>query len=120
MVRVGGRFLAPARIRPVLDEAASSFGIDPTEPERTSIQEIAREANRCRRAANEAWRRVEKLTEVDGAAHEMRSVVGKMAAAILVAALTDLRRCQCATAYRKALGLNLKERSSGQLRGGLR
>jgi len=119
MTRVGGRFLDPSRIHRVVKEAATSFGVDPTEAERESLREIAREASRCRRAASQAKRRVEALTEEDGAAHLMRPVVGKTSAAVLVAALGDPRNYHCAAAYRKALGLNLREQSSGELKGAL-
>lgn len=118
MERVGGRFLDPARVSGVLSAAATSFGVDPTDEERRAIIAIAAEARRCQKQANEAKRRVEELTEHEGAAHEMRAVVGKTTAAVLVAAAGDPRRYHCAAAYQKALGLNLKENSSGEAKKG--
>ena len=118
MRRVGGRFLTPERVKKVLDEATTSFGVDPSEGERAAIQAIAGEAERNRLAANRAKRRVEQLTEHEGAAHEMRQVVGKTTAAVLVAAVGDPLHYHCARAYQKALGLNLKEHSSGEAKKG--
>ena len=118
MRRIGGRFLDPVRVKKVLDDAATSFGVDPSEGERATIQAIAGEAERNRVAANKAKRHVEKLTEHEGAAHEMRAVVGKTTAAVLVAAAGDPKHYHCARAYQKALGLNLKEHSSGEAKKG--
>jgi len=50
----------------------------------------------------------------------MSQIVGKTTAAILVATVGDPRRYECATAYQKSLGLNLKERSSGKHKGRLK
>lgn len=118
MSRIGGRFLDSARVTAVLNASATSFGLQPTDEERSALQVIATETRRCQKEANKAKRRVEKLTEHEGAARQMRAVVGKTTAAVLVAAVGDPRRYHCAAAYQKALGLNLKEHSSGKSKQG--
>lgn len=118
MALVGRHFLDPSKIAAVLTASATSFGMEPTDEERVALQLIAAETRRCQKEASKAKRRVEKLTEHDGAAHRMRSVIGKTTAAVLVAAVGDPRRYHCATAYQKALGLNLKEHSSGERKKG--
>jgi len=50
----------------------------------------------------------------------MRAVVGKTTAAVLVAAVGDPQSYPSTAAYQKALGLNLKEKSSGKKQGALR
>lgn len=120
MKRVGGHFLDHEKVERVLESAPTSFGLEPTEEERRTLQKIAQEAQRCRKEANAAKRRVESLTEQDTAARRMRPVVGKTTAAVLIAAAGDPAAYHCAAAYRKALGLNLKEHSSGDSKGALR
>ncbi|HJL25981.1 MAG TPA: transposase [Polyangiaceae bacterium LLY-WYZ-15_(1-7)] len=119
MRRVGGARLASERIDAVLDAAESTFGIDPTAEEREAIQAIAAEARRCQQASRKAKRTLEKRTEHEGAAREMRHVVGKTTAAVLIAMLGEPGRYESAAAYEKALGYNLREKSSGESRGGL-
>lgn len=108
----------PPRTEHERDLAAALAVLNPSEGERATIQAIAGEAERNRVAANKAKRHVEKLTEHEGAAHEMRAVVGKTTAAVLVAAAGDPKHYHCARAYQKALGLNLKEHSSGEAKKG--
>jgi hypothetical protein len=50
----------------------------------------------------------------------MASVVGKATACVLFVTVGDPRNFPCGAAYRKAMGLNLKERSSGKFQGQLR
>jgi hypothetical protein len=119
MLRVGGRWLQAAKVTTVLNEAATTFGLPPTDEECWAIGEIAAEARRCQKAASSAKKRVEALTEHEGAAREMRAVVGKTTAAVLVAAVGDPRAYESTAAYQKALGLNLKEKSSGKHQGAL-
>lgn len=118
MRRVAGRFLKPGRVKKVLDEAAASLGVPPSAGELEMIQELATETRRNKQAAARTKRRVESLTEHEGASHNMRDTIGKTTAAVLVAAAGDPANYTSATAYQKALGLNLKEHSSGEAKQG--
>jgi len=119
MIRVGGHQLDPEKVKLVLDQAEGSFGMEPTHEERLAVQAIAIEARRCQKAARAARKKVEALTDMNGPAREMRGVVGKTTAAVLVAAVGDPTKYGSTSAYQKALGLNLKEKSSGKHQGAL-
>lgn len=120
MRRVGGRFLSPEKIATVLEQAARSFGLEPTAEERRTLRAIAAEARRCQQAAGSEKRRVEKLSTKEPSAHRMGQVIGKTTAAVLVAAVGSPGRYESSAAFEKALGLNLKEKSSGKHQGPLR
>lgn len=62
---------------------------------------------------------IERLTDQEGSVREMRPVVGKKTAAVIVAVAGDPRNYESAAAFVKSLGLNLKEHSSGESKGGL-
>lgn len=119
MRRVGGRMLKEEKIADVISQAETSFGVRPVMAEVEALQEIAGEARRCQLAMNSAKKKVESLTDAQGPAREMRPVIGKTTAAVLVAAAGDPKDYRCAAAYQKSLGLNLKEKSSGKHQGGL-
>ena len=119
MRRIGGRFLEPTKIEDVIASAKSSFGMPQTNGELALIREIAAETRRNQKASRQAVRKVEELTENEGAVHNMRDVVGKKTSAVLVAAVGDPGNYDSASAYVKSLGLNLKEKSSGKHQGGL-
>ena len=119
MRRAGGTMLKEAKITDVITQASTSFGVRPVEAEVEALQEIADEARRCQLAMNRAKKKVESLTDDEGPAREMRAVIGKTTAAVLVAAAGDPKDYRCSTAYQKSLGLNLKEKSSGKHQGAL-
>jgi transposase len=54
------------------------------------------------------------------ATQNMSGTVGQITSIVLVALVGDPSKYACAQAYRKALGLNLKERSSGKHKGKLK
>lgn len=119
MRRTGGMWLKAEKITAVLQEAPHVFGVPPTDEEVCAIREIASEARRCQLAMNKAKKKVEILTDEEGPAREMREVVGKTTAAVLVAAAGDPKDYGSSAAYQKSLGLNLKEKSSGNFQGAL-
>ncbi len=119
MCRVGGFFLATEKVEAVLESARSTFGVAMLEAEERVVAVIAGEARRSQKLANKAERRIEKLSEEEGATREMAPVVGKCTAAVLTVAAGSPIRYENARAYEKGLGLNLKEKSSGKHKGGL-
>jgi len=119
MRRKGRAMLKQKKIDAVISDASDSFGLPPTRDEILMIQELARETRRCQKAMNQAKKQVEAMTDENGPANELRPVIGKTTAAILIAAAGDPKDYGSASAYQKALGLNLKEKSSGTSRGGL-
>lgn len=119
MRKVGGRFLAKAKVEGVVASASTAFGMAQVDEEKRLVQELATEARRNQKASAAQQRRVETLTRDEAVTDRMQSVVGKVTTAVLVAAAGDPSRYRSAYAYTKALGLNLKEKSSGKQTGQL-
>jgi transposase len=115
MGKVGGRFLAQDKIDALIDSAHGTLGVPPLEEELELVREIASEARRHQKISKRIRAQVETLALTQGSATEiMAPVVGKTTSAVLVASVGDPTKYDCASAYVKALGLNLKENSSGK------
>lgn len=106
-------------IAAVLDSAASSVGLPLVGLEREALMAVAAEAHRALRAFKVAKTTVEKLSH-DTPATTLAPVVGKTTAAVIFSDVGDARSFPCAAAYLKAMGLNLKEKSSGTMKGQLK
>lgn len=119
MRKVGGTMLKPEKVERVLATARSTIGQSQTAGERRLLQALAVEARRNQKEARQAVQQIERLTEQEGSVHELRPVVGKKTAAVIVAVAGDPRNYESAPAFVKSLGLNLKEHSSGETKGGL-
>lgn len=119
MKRVGGSMLKPTKVDLVVSEAATTKGVPVIPEESELIRGLAAEARRNQLAENRARRRVEELATAGGATQEMAPWVGKTTAAVLVAGVGDPRDFDSPQAMVKAVGLNLRERSSGKKKGGL-
>lgn len=119
MRKVGGRFLAEAKIDAVVASAGTAFGMAQVDEECRLVRELAGEARRNQKASRAQQRRVEKLTRADPVSEQMQPVVGKVTTAVLIAAAGNPNNYESAYAYTKSLGLNLKEKSSGKKKGQL-
>lgn len=120
MGKVGGRFLAQEKIDALIDSAQWTLGVPQLEEELQLVREIASEVRRHQKASKRIRAQVEKLALTEGSTTEiMAPVVGKTTSAVLVAGVGDPTKYDCPSAYVKALGLNLKEKSSGKQKGGL-
>lgn len=120
MGKVGGRFLAQDKIDALIDSAQWTLGVPQIEEELQLVREVASEARRHQKSSKRIRAQVEKLALAEGSATEvMAPVVGKTTSAVLVAGVGDPSKYDCPSAYVKALGLNLKEKSSGKQKGGL-
>lgn len=120
MRRVGGALLREEKVLAVVEGARRSIGVPATEGERRAMQELAAEILRCRAAGRRAKAVVKALVEGDEAAQRMGAVIGKTTAAVVISSVGDPRRFESAGALEKAMGLNLKERSSGKHEGQLK
>ena len=115
--RWGGVFLAPEKAERVVEEARSSVGVRVGEWQRRQIKECAREALKARQQGKEAERRLRELAVGNKVLEAQGNAVGIPTACVLWTSTGDPRKYHAAAAYRKAMGLNLKERSSGAYRG---
>ncbi len=120
MKKTGGACLKEEKIKAVLESAPTSLGVKSIEAERKQVQEICREIRRLQKLRRQARYRVEALTQNIDCLKEMTPVIGKVTAAVLYLTLGNMERYDNAGSVAKALGLNLKERSSGYQKGQLR
>ncbi|MHB1524663.1 MAG: transposase [Candidatus Dormibacteria bacterium] len=120
LARWGGQFLSSEKAERLVEEARSSVGMRAGEWRRQQIKEYAREALTARQRVKEAERRLRALAAGNPVLEAQGAVVGIPTACVLWASTGDPRDYHAAAAYRKAMGLNLKERSSGAYQGQLR
>ncbi len=102
----------------VLQSAVTSVGVGLLEQERVGLMTLAAEAHRALKEFKKAKGVVERLG-MSGAAQRLATTTGKTTAAVLVADVGDPLDYASTRAYLKAYGLNLKEKSSGRLKGQL-
>ncbi len=84
------------------------------------LRRYARQIQHCRGEIAAARKRLRALTREHAAIGGMGEVVGVPTACVLWVELGDPSSYHCGAAYRKAMGLNLAERSSGQWQGKLK
>lgn len=116
----GGRFLKAEKIAAVLESARQTVGVRVDDPTATLIKRCAQQARAAEAQIREARRRLETFVEQDPRLQAEAQVVGKATACVLRVSVGDPRDYHCGEAYRKAMGLNLKERSSGKHQGKLK
>ncbi len=119
MKKVGGGLLTEEKIDAVLRAAKTSVGVPQTEYERQLVCTVAAEARRNQKEMALQERLTRKLTKKTPASRRLSTMVGKVTASVLLAMAGDPTQYKSAQAYRKAFGLNLKEKSSGRQKGGL-
>lgn len=110
--------LSKEKARRVVEGAAMSCGVPMLEEENTALRELGEETLRTGRRLKGARRVVEELGE-QGVGETIARVVGKATSAVLLHDVGDPTTFGSSRAYLKAMGLNLKERSSGTKKGRL-
>ena len=116
----GGPFLKSEKIERFVSVAASSVGVRQTAVDRRRMQECAEAALAAKHEVQQASATLENLAQSHPIIARQATVVGWATACVLWAHLGDPSNYHCAEAYRKAMGLNLKERSSGRYKGQLK
>jgi len=104
------------KITAILDSAGPSVGVPLMGMERNALMEIAAEAHRALRAFKGAKTELEKLAAPTPAA-AMAPVIGRTTAAIVYTDVGDANLYSSAGSFVKAMGMNLKEKSSGTIKG---
>ena len=120
MRRWGKSGLSSKKIEQVIHSAAITLGQPCIAAERRYLQALAEELRHSRKQAKKAKQALEVGVEADAGLKEMGLTIGKVTTAILIGLHLDPRHFGCARSYLKALGLNLKEKSSGQDHGKLK
>lgn len=112
--------LSVEKIERVITSTANTLGQPCIEAERVYLQALAEEMRHSRLQMKRAKAALEAAVEADEQLRSMRTTVGAVTTAILIGLHLDPRHFGCARSYLKALGLNLKEKSSGQEKGRLK
>lgn len=120
MRRVGGHLLSTEKIEQVMEAASGTLGVPMIAGERQAMMALAGEADRSRRAGQKARKQVRALSEGHAVIGQMAPMVGLVTAAVLLVKAGAPARYEGSKAYVKAMGLNLKERSSGKHKGQLK
>jgi transposase len=120
LARWGGKWLDPKKIKQLVAGAGSSVGVRAGEWQQRQIRDYAQQALVARAEGQRAERRLRGLAAGHVVLQAQGKVVGLPTACVLWTSTGDPRKYHAAAAYRKAMGLNLKERSSGKYKGRLR
>ena len=112
--------LSLEKIAFVIASAINTLGEPCIEAERQFLMALASELEHSRLEKQTAKNALEALVDNDEALREMGQVIGKVTTAVLVSLHLDPRRFATPKSYQKALGVNLTEKSSGQINGRLR
>jgi transposase len=118
--RWGGSLLSPEKVERLVADAGSTVGVRVGQWQRRRIQDYARQALGARQEAERAQRRLRELAVGNTVLQAQGKVVGVPTACVFWTSTGDPRKYHAAGAYRKAMGLNLTERSSGSYQGRLR
>ncbi len=117
---VGRPGLKEDKCQGILKAAQDTLGVPCTAGERIYIQGLAKDLIRTQKANAEVEKRMRQLVGEHEEMTEVAALCGKTTCIVLIALLGDLRCYPNAHSLLKAIGLNLKERSSGQHKGELR
>jgi transposase len=116
----GGSFLKSEKIERFVQVSASSVGVRQTAVDRRRMEECARAALLAKHEVQKASKTLESLAQSHAIIARHAEVLGWATACVLWVYLGNPANYHCAEAYRKAMGLNLKERSSGRYQGQLK
>jgi transposase len=116
---ISHRLLEDETVEAVVASAATSLGVRPLPLEREALMAIAAEAHRSLRAFKEAKLAVEQLS-ADTPARTLAPVVGSTTAAVIFTEVGDPNAFRSVAGFVKAMGLNLREKSSGKTKGQLK
>jgi transposase len=112
--------LTDEKIKALLKSAQETVGIPQGKFEREWLRECANHILEARRTKQQVKRELQRLGRKNAMLSRLGAAVGYTTASVLWVYLGDPRSYHCGSAYRKAMGLNLKERSSGNCKGQLR
>jgi transposase len=120
LAKIGRRWLKPEKISALRAAARDTVGVRMNDWTAREMQEVAQAIVDLRKQIAAARRALRKLAANCPTIQSQAAAVGLATACVLHVCLGDVRNYPHAGAYRKAMGLNLKERSSGQYKGKLR
>jgi transposase len=120
MRRVSRGQLSGEKIEAVLASSRHTIGLPCVEAEQDYLRALAAELRHNRLQREGVAERLAKMTQTETHLKPLGETIGKVTTALLIAERLDPRDYANSRSYCKALGLNLKERSSGQHQGELK
>ena len=117
LAKWGRRWMTPTKIETLLESARTTLGVRMTVAEEDYVKQCAQAAWNAGQEVSKARQELTKLSTGHTVIDRMAESVGRNTACVLFVMLGDPHDYHCGAAYRKAMGLNLKERSSGQHQG---
>lgn len=118
--RWGRGHLSKEKAEQLLAGARRSVGVRQSEIDVRRLQKYAAQARECRREVAASKKQLQVLSADHEVIQAQAAGVGVVTACVLWVHLGDPRNYDNGWAYRKAMGLNLKERSSGKWEGRLK
>ena len=115
----GGHYLSEQKIQRVIASASSTLGVRMSPWQVRELQATAEAIGLQRQQIAECKQELKKLARKHPVIQAKAPAIGLVSACALAMCLGDVRNYASAAAYRKAMGLNLKERSSGMYKGKL-
>lgn len=100
--------------------ARATFGVRQCEIDVMQLRQYAEQALECRRELRQSQKALKTLVQDHAVIQAQAAVVGVVTACVLWVYLGDPAAYDCGPAYRKAMGLNLMEFSSGKWQGRLK
>ena len=120
LARWGGHFLGAETRAKILQAARTTVGVRQTAFDARQLREYAADGWDARQEILRCKRALERLARENPVLTAQAEAVGLATACVLWVHLGKPDDYHCAAAYRKAMGLNLKERSSGRYQGHLK
>lgn len=118
--RWGGPFLKEKKIQALCGSARTTVGVRMTKVDQQRIKRCAGQVLQAHQEITKAKRMLKQLSESNENIRKVAEFLGSATACVLHASVGNPADFHCGEAYRKAMGLNLKERSSGKLKGKLK
>jgi transposase len=119
VARWGGRYMAIEKTRGLVASARQTVGVRQGQIDVRRMQTYAATALAAHRELAQGKRRLRELARGNAVIQAQACAVGVVTACVLWTHLGDPREYFCAAAYRKAMGMNLTEYSSGEYQGRL-
>jgi len=116
----GRRNLSAEKAQALVDSARQTAGVVMGRWDEKRLRRYAREIRKNQEKMRKAKRRLRELTCQHATILSMGEAVGVPTACVLWVELGDPSTYHCGAAYRKAMGLNLAEHSSGKWQGKLK
>ena len=116
----GRHYLSADKAQALVDSARQTAGVTMGRWDEERLRRYAQQIQQCQGETRAVRRRLRALTRDHAALRAMGEVVGVATACVLWVELDNPRAYHCGPAYRKSMGLNLAERSSGKWQGKLK